>query len=109
MLSKELLTAMVWLHCLGDFFFQTDFMAKGKSKSNWILSYHIAIYTLPMLLLGWRFALVNALVHWGIDWVTSRMTSRLWAEGNVRVFFIVIGVDQALHYTVLIWTAALCR
>lgn len=108
-MTKELMTAIVWLHCIGDFWFQTDAMAKGKSRSNWWLSFHIAVYSLPMLLLGWRYALLNAAIHWCIDWVTSRQTSKLWAAGNVRWFFIVIGVDQALHYTVLIWTIDLCR
>lgn len=93
---------VLWVHWLADFVLQTDKMARGKSKSNKWLSIHIAVYTLPLLVFGWKFALFNGACHWVIDYFTSRMTSKLWAKQDVHNFFVVIGLDQALHTTLLV-------
>lgn len=98
---------VVWIHWVADFVLQTDAMAKGKSKSNKWLSYHIAAYTFILLCaFGWKFAIVNGALHWVTDYFTSRKTSKLWASGKVHDFFVVIGFDQAIHMTILILTAA---
>ena len=96
--------ALVWVHTLADFALQSDKMAINKSSSNKWLALHVAIYSLPMMLFGWRFALANFAAHFCTDWVTSRMTSRLWKAGERHWFFVVIGIDQALHMTALVLT-----
>jgi hypothetical protein len=96
--------AIIWLHFLADFVLQSDYMAQNKSRSNTILSYHAAIYTVPFLIFGYRFAIVNGAAHWLVDWCTSRINSRLWAEKKVHAFFVCIGVDQAIHMTTLLLT-----
>lgn len=101
----KLLLAIVWLHFVADFILQSDQMAQNKSKSNYWLSVHIAAYTLPFLLLGLKFALVNGAIHWLVDWCTSRINSRLWAEKKVHAFFVGVGCDQAIHMTTLMLTA----
>nr|CAB4128794.1 Bacteriophage phiKZ, Orf197 [uncultured Caudovirales phage] len=95
---------LIWLHFICDFILQTDRMAQHKSKSNRWLAVHIAAYSAPMLLLGWRFAAVNAVLHFATDWVSSRATSRLYAAGERHWFFVVIGADQAVHLSCLVAT-----
>ncbi len=101
--------AIIWIHWLADFVLQTDKMAKGKSKSNAWLCYHIAVYTLPWFVFGWKFAFINAAAHFATDYISSRITSRLWAKGQVHNFFAVIGLDQAIHMTTLVCTYVLLK
>jgi hypothetical protein len=100
-----ILILIIWMHWLADFVLQTDSMAKNKSTSWKWLSAHIAVYTLPFFIFGWRFAIFNGLVHMAIDAITSRITSKLWKKQQVHNFFVVIGLDQALHMTTLILSA----
>lgn len=100
------LVALVWVHFIADFIFQTDWVAKGKSTSNKILGWHVLLYGLPFLFFGWKFAVVNALLHFMTDWCTSRATSYLWKTEQRHWFFVVIGLDQAIHMSCLVVTYA---
>ena len=96
--------ALVWLHFLGDFILQTDEMAINKSKSIKWLSIHCFIYgTVFLPFFGWQFAAATFLFHWITDFWTSRATSYLY-EKNRHWFFVMIGFDQAIHFTTLFLT-----
>ena len=95
---------VVWLHFIGDFVLQSDWVAINKSKRNDVLAMHVLIYAMPLLWFGWRFALLNAALHFLTDWPTSRATSKLWQAGKRHWFFVVIGLDQAIHLTCLLVT-----
>lgn len=95
---------VIWLHFFSDFILQWDYMSRQKSKSSAWLGLHILIYSIPMLWFGWKFALVNGLAHFVTDWFSSRATSKLYSMGQIHWFFVVIGLDQAIHLTTLIWT-----
>ena len=98
------LISLIWLHFVADFILQSDSVAKGKSKSNNVLAYHVAIYTLPFLLFDPVFGLVNGFLHFITDYCTSRATSYLWQKNERHWFFVVIGLDQAIHMTCLVLT-----
>ena len=102
MLSSIL--AIIWLHFLGDFILQTDKMATNKSTSNKWLLIHTGVYTLPLFLLGWKFALINGAAHGIVDFVTSRLTSKAYQAGKRGLFFKIIGADQAIHFSVMVLT-----
>lgn len=88
---------------MSDFLLQSDKMAINKSKSNKWLCIHILIYSIPFLWFGWLFALINGLLHFITDFISSRATSRLYTNHR-HWFFVIIGLDQALHMTALILT-----
>ena len=96
--------ALIWLHFIGDFILQSDAMATKKSTNSLWLGFHVLVYSLPLLLFGWQFALVNGAAHFITDFITSRLTSYLWKHEERHWFFTVIGLDQAIHMTTLLLT-----
>lgn len=94
--------ALIWAHTFADFVLQSDKMAINKSSSNRWLALHVGIYAICLVPFGVTFALVNFAAHFCTDWVTSRITSRLWKAGERHWFFVVIGIDQALHMSALL-------
>ena len=118
---------VLFLHFAADFIFQSDAIARAKSKSWLALSAHIGIYSgvlaVGMLLWGpifagaWHvdflgewidFALkwsaLNGAIHFCVDAVTSRINSRLYAQGRTHAFFVGIGADQFIHAASIIGT-----
>lgn len=88
--------ALILAHFLGDFVFQSNWMASNKSKDNAALMQHVAAYTtalslttvVPFHAIGHPhgvtvadftvFIAVNAALHFITDYITSRITSRLF-------------------------------
>jgi hypothetical protein len=105
------------VHFLGDFVFQSSKMATGKSKSIKWLSIHVGVYALVSLislivlgnffgnfLVGFYWWITNVILHFIVDFFTSKITSRFWEQKNMRFFFVMIGFDQLLHAICLIST-----
>ena len=103
-LELKIILMLVWMHTIMDFVFQTQEMSTNKSSSNKWLSYHVLVYTIPFLFIDLTFGLINGALHFAIDYVTSRMTTKLYAKGEIHNFFVVVGIDQALHFTCLFAT-----
>ena len=103
-MNITILIIMFWLHVVGDFILQTDEMALNKSTSIKWLTVHSIVYSSVYYFFGWQFMFVNCALHFVIDFVTRRLTSKLWKKGDRHNFFVVIGVDQAIHMTCLVLT-----
>ena len=119
---------ILFSHFIADFICQSQKMAINKSSSNVWLTIHVLVYTLTMLpvamfldyLLGgelssWfignkmqtgicKWWLFNGFVHWGVDFMTSKLTKYLWTNKKERLFFMTIGLDQFIHTATLIWS-----
>jgi hypothetical protein len=115
MIPLYTIITFTFLHWVFDFFLQTDSMAKGKSHSFKHLADHVGMYSVGLIAMGVanltcfhvNFALVfgwiifNAFAHFFTDYVTSRASSLLWKEQNFHDFFVVVGIDQFIHYATL--------
>ena len=110
-MSVTMILSLIWIHFVADFIMQSDRVALNKSRSNLILLQHVAIYGAFLLPFGLVFALINAGLHFVTDYCTSRATSALWKRNQRHWFFVVIGLDQAIHMTCLfasyVWLADL--
>lgn len=109
----NLIIWILFIHWIADFVFQSDRIAINKSKDWEALSYHSLIYFFTLTLgIGiyclfvpayvWKLSLLIALnlpAHFIIDAITSRINAKLWPQGNRHWFFVMIGLDQFLHYT----------
>ncbi len=51
-MSIWLITLLVWTHFIADSVLQTDKMALNKSKSNYCLFIHVAVYSMVMSVFG---------------------------------------------------------
>jgi hypothetical protein len=107
---------ILFFHWFADFVFQSDHMAKNKSKSIEILTYHVFIYTIFItvpfavmsetlfdnIMIGTIIGLLNGVFHWITDFFTSRLSSKLYSKERIHDFFVVIGLDQYIHNICLI-------
>jgi len=110
------------IHWIADFILQTHWQASNKSKNNKALLAHTITYMCAVILmmmaihvlhdmqlelwmsLAFAFGFISFVIHTIQDYITSRMTSKLYAKGDFHNFFVVIGFDQILHYVQLFLT-----
>jgi uncharacterized protein DUF3307 len=109
--------ALLAVHWVADFVCQTHWQASNKSKRTDALSYHVATYTMVLLMASlaifgrsWMvigFVMLNGVLHLATDGVTSRISSKLYAKQDWHNFFVVIGFDQLIHQVTLAGTMLL--
>lgn len=103
-MNIQIIILILILHFIADFILQCDRVAVRKSKKWNVLAEHSLIYSLPFLLIGWQYALLNSLLHFMVDAVTSRIASYLWQKNERHWFFTTIGFDQMIHLIILFST-----
>lgn len=101
-------------HWVADFVCQTSWQATNKSKNNIALGCHVLTYTgvlaiASFLLFGFTlpavcFVVLNGLLHFVTDYITSRISSKLYAKQDWHNFFVIVGMDQLIHQITLALT-----
>ena len=118
MISFDFVILTLVFHWFADFKFQSHWMASNKSTSNKALGIHVLIYTGFMFLLGLTqfgfvnsvlFAILNGVIHFCVDYCTSRLASFRWKQQRWHDFFEVVGVDQSIHYLTIFGTYLLLK
>ncbi len=118
---------IILIHFVSDFICQDEKWALGKSKNLYDLLCHTytysSIWLIPIIFLfpkNWTaenyfsgsilFAFITLVSHTITDYFTSKVTSKLYAQGKFGSsipnlgFFTMIGFDQVLHYGQLFLT-----
>ncbi|MCJ2139614.1 DUF3307 domain-containing protein [Methylobacterium sp. E-066] len=111
-----LLVAFAVKHLAADFLFQTNWMAQGKERASaWAgpLCAHTGLHGLGTLLIAlavkpalWWIALVDFVIHTGIDRGKAVVGQRTQFPATDARFWWLIGVDQFLHQITHIGLAA---
>jgi hypothetical protein len=116
------LVFLLVIHYLADFLCQTREMATNKSTSLKWLTYHVLTYTMVLafsmsafmyftsdnagdtIMTVWLFTIINGVLHWGTDFLTSKGTTHFYKQENWFGFFSLIGLDQLIHTVTLLLT-----
>ena len=102
---------LLFVHWLADFVLQSDRIAKEKSSNNLMLFYHCLIYGTMFAgatimanygVKGLWYGLLIGLIHFPVDYVTSRLNSKFYKAGKNHEFFVSIGFDQWIHFVTII-------
>ena len=106
MVPIKIIIWLLFVHWVADFIMQSDWMAQNKSKRWDALLIHCFTYglTVASMTLNPMFGLINGLIHIPVDYITSRINSKLWADKKVHWFFVSVGFDQFIHFVTLILT-----
>lgn len=117
MMTNLEIIAIILIHWIADFVFQTDKQAKGKSKNLRILLSHTFSYSLFFwffifaisnnLFFAFYFWIITLFCHTFTDYFTSKINAKLWENGKTHEFFVCVGFDQSLHYIQLFLTYSL--
>lgn len=107
---------LIWIffcHTIADFVFQTRWMAENKSSSLKALAIHVLEYTTVMfvglifpfgLVHAALYAIINGVLHFLTDFVTSRISSYAYKNGDMKLFWGTIGFDQFIHISCMLIT-----
>lgn len=104
----------VFAHLIGDYIFQTDWMALGKKSKSWICAVHVLTYMLPFLFCGlawWQLALIAG-QHFIQDrtgfivWFMKVKGSAQFAAGPCSPWSIIV-TDNIVHILWIAWVVSL--
>ena len=116
-----IIISVLFIHFIADFLFQNSWMAKNKSSNNFPLFVHVLLYSFILLIptyfifkspeLAWYFAIINGILHYCVDYITSKLSSYMYKTNQMGTNFLpnisfwsVIGFDQFLHSIMLLST-----
>ena len=120
MIPIQFIIFMLLAHLIGDFFLQSQYMSENKSKDVGVLFVHVLFYTITIFAVTFLYIIIskeyqmifmlptyyilNGVLHFIIDFITSKITSRLYKQNKIYWFFVTIGCDQTLHFICLFGT-----
>ncbi len=112
-----IIVTILFAHFFGDMVVQPREYAVNKWHSNKALLGHVAIYTLCLFLwtgmilvpmIGQHtmiyfavWSLINGVYHFMVDFVTARLMRKAQFQNDKKLFFVYLGIDQFLHYSIL--------
>lgn len=105
--SVHAVAALLVIHFVADFLFQTNWQAVNKSKDPLALTSHVITYSLPFIVFGPLFFLITFVTHFATDFFTSKAVAYFNKKEKRKAMFVTIGADQLIHGLTLVYTYAL--
>ncbi len=111
-----LITLLIIKHFICDFFFQTNWMVLNKGTYGHRAGFaHVGVHVLGTF---WAFVIfmqifeiffnaglfsgvlfAEAIIHYHLDWIKMRFNKKMgWTCNKSVEFWILMGLDQLLHY-----------
>lgn len=125
-MNNETIILIFWIlttHWIADFIAQPREVAEQKGNSFSSLTIHTMFYSVLFLLsmgvyagavlhmkadpvvgLAVLFGLITFIFHTITDYYTSKLSTYLWEAGQKQDFFVLLGLDQLLHFVQLFLT-----
>jgi hypothetical protein len=105
---------IIFIHLVGDFLLQGNFLSKLKESKFLYLLLHVFIYSAflfvmsPIFLsLSWSesllFTAINGGLHFVIDLITSKLKHLFWKK-NEGAYIAIISIDNLLHVGLLLYS-----
>lgn len=95
---------LMFLHWMADFVMQSDEMAQKKAVEwEWLFA-HCSVYYVVFAIgtLNPVYGVVLGLIHYPVDFITSRKNRDLWSRGETHWFFVNVGFDQFIHLLTIV-------
>lgn len=100
---------VILAHFIGDFLAQNNYTSAKKGSDLKAMAFHVGLYFLGlcflMLISPSAFVLlycvINAVLHYFVDSVTAPISLGLFQKEDKRKFFLMLGLDQTIHYLCL--------
>jgi len=83
-------------HLVGDFIFQSDWMAMNKSKKTWNCLVHCIIYTscFLVLTLSWKALIFIGVTHFIFDRFPIIIKRLIWLKNHINPTFTFVPFDK---------------
>ena len=106
---KSLLFVLM-AHMVGDYLFQSDYLAMNKGKDNYILLAHSILYTVGVMFVAYIMSIeislyglmILSVLHFPIDYIKARgITPKYLGSKNALI------LDQLIHYLTLLFVLSI--
>jgi hypothetical protein len=106
-LTLGLITALLIKHFICDYPLQLKYMLEEKGSYLWTGGIHhaaihgagtfIVFALFGMAELASTLAVIDALIHYHVDWIKSKVNSRFALKSDQKNFWTALGLDQLAH------------
>ena len=112
----EKIIIIILMHTIGDHVFQWASLSVKKRSEISYLFLHTFIYSVFLAIFSFAFLdfqnvnnallfiIINAVLHFGVDFITGKIKKKLWDSQAETSYIIAVSLDQIIHLTILFTT-----
>lgn len=104
LITMRLVVFLIMAHCVGDYLFQSTYLAVNKGKDKYLLFVHSVLYVFGIILTTHVFSIEISVLQILIIFIAHMVADHIKASGvSVKALGDkkALIVDQAVHYLVL--------